>query len=236
MSAPTAPTHAECVASRARHDRHPLGWQPSRFLTDRAEAERAFQLAERLGSVNAAATQLGTTWPSLRKAFARHGLGMPARNPEAVRQRAIRAARQRTGQPAPPPLDPVFVALNPGALPARERSPAELYQWVRRDEEYATLGANVVVELNSESRAASPPAGPGQSAAPTAPTATPANVKAVASAGRPTVPPAATAPADRTNLRSGGWSPMLADRSPPLAALDAGGQLVSILKRESPGC
>jgi hypothetical protein len=47
----------------------------------------------------------------------------------------------------------VFVALNPGALPARERSPAELFQWVRRDEEYATLGANVVVELNSESHA-----------------------------------------------------------------------------------
>jgi hypothetical protein len=50
-----------------------LVWQPSRFLTDRAEAERAFQLAERLGSVNAAATQLGTTWPSLRKAFTRPG-------------------------------------------------------------------------------------------------------------------------------------------------------------------
>ena len=48
------------------------------------------------------------------------------------------------------------MALNPGALPARERSPAELYQWVRRDEEYATLGANVVVELNSESRARQP--------------------------------------------------------------------------------
>jgi hypothetical protein len=28
-----------------------VGWQPSQFLTDRAEAERAFQLAERLGSV-----------------------------------------------------------------------------------------------------------------------------------------------------------------------------------------
>jgi hypothetical protein len=28
-----------------------VGWQPSRFLTDRAEAERAFRLAERLGSV-----------------------------------------------------------------------------------------------------------------------------------------------------------------------------------------
>ena len=133
-----------------------VGWQPSRFLTDRAEAERAFQLAEQLGSVNAAATELGTTWPSLRKAFGRHGLGMPARNPEAVRQRAIAAARQRTGQPATPALDPVFVALNPGALPARERSPAELYEWVRRDEEYATLGANVVVELYSESHARKP--------------------------------------------------------------------------------
>jgi hypothetical protein len=102
-------------------DGHQLGWQPSRFLADRAEAQRAFALAERLGSVNAAAAELGTPWPSLRKAFVRHGLGMPARNPEAVRQRAIDAARQRTGQPAPPaipPLDPVFVALNRGQLPA----------------------------------------------------------------------------------------------------------------------
>jgi hypothetical protein len=50
----------------------------------------------------------------------------------------------------------VFVALNPGALPARERSSAELYQWIRRDEEYAILGANVVVELYSESHARRP--------------------------------------------------------------------------------
>jgi len=135
---------------------HPLGWQPSRFVADRAEAERAFRLAERLSSVNAAAAELGTTWPSLRKAFGRHGLGMPARNPEAVRQRAIATARQRTSQPAGPALDPVFVALNPGALPARERSPAELYEWVRREEQYATLGANVVVELYSESHARQP--------------------------------------------------------------------------------
>ena len=81
---------------------------------------------------------------------------MPARNPEAVRQRAIAAARQRTGQPATPTLDPVFVALNPSVLPARERSPAELYQWVRREEQYASLGANVVVELYSESHARKP--------------------------------------------------------------------------------
>jgi hypothetical protein len=45
-----------------------VGWQPSRFLADRAEAERAFALAERLGSVNAA-QELGTTWPLLRKAL-----------------------------------------------------------------------------------------------------------------------------------------------------------------------
>jgi len=59
----------------------PPGWQPSRFLTDRAEAERAFRLAERLGSINAAAAELSTTWPSLRKAFQRRGLGMPHRPP-----------------------------------------------------------------------------------------------------------------------------------------------------------
>jgi hypothetical protein len=106
--------------------------------------------------VNAAAAELGTTWPSLRKAFTRHGLGMPARNPEAVRQRAIDVARQRTGRPTTPSLDPAFVALNPGALPARPRSPAELYEWVRPEEQYATLGANVVVELYSESHARQP--------------------------------------------------------------------------------
>jgi hypothetical protein len=30
-----------------------VGWQPSRFLADRVEAERAFQLAEQLDSVSA---------------------------------------------------------------------------------------------------------------------------------------------------------------------------------------
>ena len=134
------------------------GWagSPAASSPDRGEAQRAFQLAEQLASINAAAQELGTTWPSLRKAFTRHGLGMPARNPEAVRQRAITAARPRGVQPATPTLDPRFVALNPSILPARERSPAELYQWVRRDEQYATLGANVVVELYSESHARQP--------------------------------------------------------------------------------
>jgi hypothetical protein len=135
---------------------HPLGWQPSRFLADRGEAERAFQLAERLGSVNAAAAELGTTWPSLRKAFTRHGLGMPVRNPQAVRQRAIDAARRRAGRSASPSLDPVFVALNRGELPVRARSGGELAERVRRAEDYAVLGARVVVELHSESHATKP--------------------------------------------------------------------------------
>jgi hypothetical protein len=133
-----------------------VGWQPSRFLTARTEAEHAFALAEQLGSINAAAQELGTTWPSLRKAFTRHGLGMPARNPEAVRQRAIAAARQRSGRPVTPSLDPVFVALNHGELPIRARSGGELAERVRRAEDYAALGAEVVVELHSESHAARP--------------------------------------------------------------------------------
>ena len=53
-------------------------------------------------------------------------------------------------------LAPAFVALNRGLLPARERSDQELAAWVRRDEEYGTLGAEVVVELNSESRTRRP--------------------------------------------------------------------------------
>jgi hypothetical protein len=138
----------------AGHDGRPLGWQPSRFLADRAEAEHAFALAEQLGSVNAAARELGTTWPSLRKAFQRHGLGMPERNPEAVRQRAIVTASQRGGPSAAPPIDPVFAALNQGQLPAPRGPTAEQGVRLRRAEEIETLSYRTVVELNAESRLA----------------------------------------------------------------------------------
>jgi hypothetical protein len=79
-----------------------VGWQPSRFLADRAEAERTFALAEQLGGVNAAAQQLGTTWPSLQSLRSPRP-GHASRNPEAVRQRAIAATRQLTGHPVAPP-------------------------------------------------------------------------------------------------------------------------------------
>jgi hypothetical protein len=83
---------------------------------------------------------------------------MPARNPRPVRQRAIDAARQRTGKPATPGLDPVFAALNHGELPIWARSGEELAERVGRAEDYAVLGARVVVELYSESHAAKPSA------------------------------------------------------------------------------
>jgi hypothetical protein len=162
-----------------------VGWQPSRFLADRAQAKRAFALAERLGSVNAAAAELGTTWPSLHKAFARHGLGMPARNPEAVRQRAIEAARQRSGRPSTPDLDPVFVALNHGELPVRAWSGGELAERVRRAENYAVLGARVVVELHTEGHATKPSTRAWAiTAALSAPTAVPATASTAASVSR----------------------------------------------------
>jgi hypothetical protein len=107
--------------------------------------------------VNTAAAELGTTWPSLRKAFTRHGLGMPARNPQAVRQRAIDGARHRNGQPAPPatpPLDPVFVALNRGQLPPPRGSQPEQGVRLRRAEEIETLSYRTVVAFNQESRLA----------------------------------------------------------------------------------
>ena len=50
----------------------------------------------------------------------------------------------------------MLVALNHGQLPVRARSGGELAERVRRAEDYAVLGARVVVELHSESRARQP--------------------------------------------------------------------------------
>jgi hypothetical protein len=88
-----------------------VGWQPSRFLVDRAEAERAFALAERLGSINAAAAQLGTTWPSLRKPSPATGVACRLASP------APSGSGPSTPPQAPPAtsvvaIDPVFVALD----------------------------------------------------------------------------------------------------------------------------
>jgi WhiB family redox-sensing transcriptional regulator len=112
----------------------------TRFYQNRDAAEQAWQRAAQVG-INQTRKELGVSDRALRTAWQRHGLGLPPRP---------------TATPTTPVLDPAFVALNRGLLPARERSDQELAAWVRRDEEYATLGAEVVVELNSESRTRRP--------------------------------------------------------------------------------
>jgi len=131
---------------------------PSRFLADRGEAQRAFRLAEELGSINAAARELGTTWPSLRKAFQRHELGTPQPNPAAVNQRksAVQLARLGGQQPMAPELDPTFVRLNPGTVPRARGYTGTPAVRLRRAEEIETLGFGVVADMNRESRAQRP--------------------------------------------------------------------------------
>jgi WhiB family transcriptional regulator, redox-sensing transcriptional regulator len=135
-------------ALRRAFDQHGLpqpqvfqgGPRRTRFYQNRDAAEQAWQRAAKVG-INQTRKELGVSDRALRTAWQRHGLGLPPRP---------------TATPTTPQLDPAFVALNRGLLPARERSSGELAAWVRRDEEYATLGAEVVVELNSESRTRRP--------------------------------------------------------------------------------
>jgi hypothetical protein len=116
------------------------GPRRTRFYQNRDAAEQAWQRAAKVG-INQTHKELGVSDRALRTAWQRHGLGLPPRP---------------TATPTTPVLDPAFVALNRGLLPARERSSGELAAWMRREEEYATLGAEVVVELNSESRTRRP--------------------------------------------------------------------------------
>jgi WhiB family redox-sensing transcriptional regulator len=116
------------------------GPQRTRVYQDREAAEQAWRRAAQVG-INQTRKELGVSDRALRTAWQRHGLGLPLRP---------------TATPTTPRLDPAFVALNRGLLPARDRSAGELAAWVRREEEYATLGAAVVVELNSESRTRRP--------------------------------------------------------------------------------
>jgi WhiB family transcriptional regulator, redox-sensing transcriptional regulator len=116
------------------------GARRTRVYQDRAAAEQAWQRAAAVG-INQTRKELGVSDRALRNAWRRHGLGLPPRPAAPVDPRG---------------LDAAFVALNRRLLPARERPEQELAAWVRREEEYATLGASVVVELNSESRTRRP--------------------------------------------------------------------------------
>jgi hypothetical protein len=112
----------------------PGGPRRTRFYDDRDAAEQAWRRAAEVG-INQTRKELGVSDRALRTAWQRHGLGLPPRP---------------TSRPATRQLDPAFVALNRKLLPARARSDAELAARVRRVEEYAVLGAEVVVEMGSE--------------------------------------------------------------------------------------
>jgi WhiB family redox-sensing transcriptional regulator len=127
----------------------------SQFARDPERAREAFALAEQLGSVKAAARELGSSRPALVAGWRRFGLGMPDTSHPTVRGPAARSGR--TAEPEGR-LDPVFLQLNEGVLPARASSEAERFWRVRRAEQYATLGAAAVTELHTESRSARPTA------------------------------------------------------------------------------
>jgi hypothetical protein len=120
------------------------GPRRTRFYEDRDAAEQAWRRAAEVG-INQTRKELGISDRALRNAWQRHGLGLPprptSRQPAATRR-----------------LDATFVALNRRILPARARSDAELAARVRRAEEYATLGADVVVEMGSETHGKRPAA------------------------------------------------------------------------------
>jgi hypothetical protein len=112
------PLMAECGAEPGGQDRPHWAGSLAASSPTGPRPNGAFALAEQLGSVNAAAAELRTTWPSLRKAFARHGLGMrPAtRRPSAAGHRR-RPPAQRPGRTAGPGLGDC------GAQPRRPASP-----------------------------------------------------------------------------------------------------------------
>ncbi len=111
------------------------GPRRTRFYDDRAAAEQAWRRAAEVG-INQTRKELGVSDRALRTAWQRHGLGLPPRP-------AAAAAGIRR-------LDAAFLALNRKLLPTRARSDQELAERVRRAEEYAIFGAEVVVEMGSE--------------------------------------------------------------------------------------
>jgi WhiB family redox-sensing transcriptional regulator len=110
------------------------GPRRTRFYDDRDAAEQAWRRAAEVG-INQTRKELGVSDRALRNAWRRHGLGLPPRL-------TSRSATRR--------LDASFVALNRKLLPARAGSEEELAARVRRAEEYAVFGAEVVVEIGSE--------------------------------------------------------------------------------------
>ncbi len=120
------------------------GPKRSRFYDDREAAEQAWRRATEVG-INQTRKELGVSDRALRNAWQRHGLGLPPRPTSNSR-------------PATRRLDAAFLKLNRKLLPVRARSEEELAARVRRAEEYAVFGADVVVEMGSETHGKRPAA------------------------------------------------------------------------------
>jgi hypothetical protein len=131
------------------HQRHHLGlaaWQPPYRPPEVTILGRQGRIRPLPG-----AAELGTTLPTLRKAFTRHQLGMPSPDPAAVSARKAAAARDHQ-PPATRELDGAFIVLNRplvAPLASRARS-GELSARVRRAEQEATLGYRVTTRLTAE--------------------------------------------------------------------------------------
>jgi WhiB family transcriptional regulator, redox-sensing transcriptional regulator len=120
----------------------------SAYARDPGKAREAFRLAEQLGSVKAAARQLGSSRPALVTGWQRFGLGTPdLAGPTVTRPGARPATREPAGR-----LDAAFLALNQGVVPVRARTDVERFTRVRGAEQFATIGAEAVVEMATESR------------------------------------------------------------------------------------
>jgi hypothetical protein len=100
--------------SGALHAQKRVGWQPSRFRADRAEAERAFALAERLGNFNAAAATLGTPGRGYAKPSPATAWACPPATPR----------RSDGGRSGPPASAPASQSLHPGPGVPGPQSPA----------------------------------------------------------------------------------------------------------------
>jgi hypothetical protein len=120
----------------------------SAYARDPGKAAEAFRLAEQLGSVKAAARELGSSRPALLAGWQRFNLGTP----DLTRPTSTRPG----GRPAEQAgrLDAAFLALNQGVVPVRARSDAERFTRVRGAEDLAAVGAEAVTQMASESRSA----------------------------------------------------------------------------------
>src|SRR6266540_679033 len=118
------------------------------YARDPDRAMEAFQLAQALGGVKAAARQLGSSRSALLAGWQRFDLGTPdLARPTRTRPGAHPATRGPAG-----PLDATLLALNQGVVPIRARSDAERFTRIRGAEQFATVGAEAVTQMATESR------------------------------------------------------------------------------------